>query len=204
MRTGSPRSRIVLPCCQAGGASVLDANAAALARNPLLVPADELLGFAARPAARNGDAERAVRTNAKDIAPRARHAHELDRRTVERRRAAGPGGAGCSTNWRNGRWSCTCHDDNPADASESEARRRSQSSLKQAPARTGASEAERWRGRERCELHAETEKCWQSLAVARGWTPEHQGGGPDQTRARPHNQREGPRIPSKEAEEQFT
>jgi hypothetical protein len=59
--------------------SGLDANTAALARNPLLVTPDEDLCFAPRPATRNGDAQRAVWTNTKDVAPRSGYAHELDR-----------------------------------------------------------------------------------------------------------------------------
>ena len=43
------------------------------------MPLDEVLRLATRAAARDGDAQRSVRTHAKDVAPRARHAHELDR-----------------------------------------------------------------------------------------------------------------------------
>ena len=58
---------------------MLDQRTAALARDPPLLPANELLGLAPRAAAWHGDAKRAVGPDAEDIATRRAHTHELDR-----------------------------------------------------------------------------------------------------------------------------
>ena len=55
-------------------------DAIAFAPDPSLVLADELFRFAARAAVGDGDAQRAVRTHAQDVAPGATDADELDHR----------------------------------------------------------------------------------------------------------------------------
>ena len=57
---------------------VLDADPLPFAFDPLLMLGDERFRLAPGAAARDGDPERAIRTDAQDVAARAPHANELN------------------------------------------------------------------------------------------------------------------------------
>ena len=57
---------------------VLDLYSVSLARDPTVVLPYELLGFAARPAARHGHAQRSIGPHAEDITPSSAHTNELN------------------------------------------------------------------------------------------------------------------------------
>jgi hypothetical protein len=64
-----------------GNRSVFDPYAPAFALDPALVFVDELLRFPTRTTARDRYPEGAIRPHAQDVAARAPHAHEFDRRS---------------------------------------------------------------------------------------------------------------------------
>ena len=79
-----PAARSPMPSLPVARAVLLQ-HSLALARDPALLPGDEVAGLAFRAPARHGDAQRAVRTDPQDVAPRAWRADELDRREGQRR-----------------------------------------------------------------------------------------------------------------------